>query len=102
MSTLKITEKRNNNVIPLMTHPLGKYWEQPSLDKILIDDEYAVMTIETLKEIHDYSHSIPSGIYEGKIWRGSDDKKEWYLNWWGFGSSPEKVTHNVRKILILC
>lgn len=97
--------------IPPMTNPLGKYWKQPSPERILVDDTHALMDRATFEEIPEYSGSFPSGVYEGKMWSRLDGKydqkflaaggqPEWLLVWFGHSSDPEKCSINSREILI--
>ena len=65
------------NVIPTMTHPLSKYWDQPDKSDILIDDNNALMTHKTMKKLYNYSTSVPTGVYEGKMWRSEYGPKVW-------------------------
>lgn len=58
----------NVNEIPPMTHPLSRHWRQPSTSAILIDDVNAVMDVDTLGALPEYSCSLPTGAYEGKMW----------------------------------
>jgi hypothetical protein len=97
---LNILPQIKSNTIPPMTHPYGRVWEQPALSEIDIDDKYAVMNRESFLKIKNYSRSQPSGVYEGKMWRSSDDEKTWYLHWWGFSDDPDKCSGNVREIKI--
>lgn len=86
------------NIIPIMTHPLSSAWDQPSKENILVDDNYAVMSQTDFDKLHEYSCSIPSGVYEGKMWKVKG--KKWFLEWY----SPSKVLGrcavNAREILI--
>jgi hypothetical protein len=75
-----------------MTDPLGRYWNQPSRDLILVDETHAVMTAHTFQQLSEYSATIPSGVYPGKMWRrldGAHDRKcpmdgcRWLLCWYG-------------------
>lgn len=34
-------------MIPPITDPMGRYWDQPSRDEIIVDDTHAVMTVKT-------------------------------------------------------
>lgn len=97
--------------IPPITHPLGKYWIQPSPDSILVDESHALMDQATFDKLGDYSGSMPSGVYEGKMWSRLDgmyDEKflatggqpEWLLVWYGPSTDPDKCSINSRKILI--
>ncbi len=58
-----------NNVIPPITDPIGSNWSQPEHEDVLIDDFYAVMTQETVESLKVYDWSIPSGVYEGKMFK---------------------------------
>ena len=49
----------NTNTIPEMTNPLGKSWDQPSKDNILIDDTHAIMSEYDLKELFEYYLQTP-------------------------------------------
>lgn len=110
---MKILPEIRSNTIPPMTHPLSKAWDQPSLDKIKIDDEYATMDNKTFKELKDYSCSQPSGVYEGKMWKTRDFKErktglepivwldDWYLCWFGYSEDPNACSNNNRKIKIV-
>lgn len=72
-------------VIPPMTHPLSQHWRQPSVDLILVDEMHAVMSLATLKALPEYSWTIPTGVYEGKMWRchaAEGDCYEWLLRWY--------------------
>jgi hypothetical protein len=98
------------NVIPPITDPLGQYWEQPSREEILIDDDYALMNSQTLSRLHDYSTTDPTGVYEGKMWRGREVIRQgqklcfsdrWILRWFGLSDDPGKVSYNQRIILIV-
>lgn len=87
-----------DTIIPPMVHELGKYWDQPSLDNILLTDKEAKMSKEDFDKLPTYSMSNPSGAYEGKMWKG-EFNKEWYLCWWGVSNKPESVSGNKRKII---
>lgn len=67
--------------IPPITDPMGKHWKQPKVEDILIDDTTAMMTQTTFNQLAEYSTSLPSGKYAGKMWksRGTDG---WYLRWY--------------------
>ncbi len=57
------------NQIPQMTHPLSSGWNQPKTSEILVDKDSAIMSEETLKELHEYNCSLPSAAYSGKMWK---------------------------------
>lgn len=92
------------NVIPPITDPLGKYWDQPSAERILLDDTHALMETETFKALAEYSASIPSGVYDGKMWKrrnGGGERPEWLLVWFGPSTKPATCSINSRKILLV-
>jgi hypothetical protein len=67
----------NQHPIPPITDPMGKYWNQPNRFEIEIDDKSALMSQKTFSQIPDYTHSQPTGVYPGKMWRcqyASDDR----------------------------
>lgn len=101
------------NEIPPITDPLGRYWKQPPVTDILIDDTHALMTEETFRQLMEYSATNPTGAYEGKMWRrhdGSFDreflahggKPVWMLCWYGESKiGPGYVSNNYREILLV-
>jgi hypothetical protein len=100
-----------SNEIPAITDELGRYWEQPDLRGVLIDDTHCILTRKQFDSLQEYSASQPSGVYSGKAWKrhnGAFDEQfkqaggrpEWLLAWYGDCSDPEKCSVNFRKILI--
>lgn len=91
------------NSIPPMTDPMCRFWDQPDLSRILIDDTHAIMDAATFKALHDYSRSFPSGVYHGKMWRSRviDGGCEVnVLRWYGLSDKPRMCSVNEREILI--
>lgn len=78
-------------MIPAMTDPMGRYWRQPPRESIEVDDTHALMTMATFKALPEYSCTIPSGVYPGKMWRRHDGAHDhmrkrppiWMLCWFG-------------------
>ena len=71
-------------VIPKITDPLGKHWEQPARKHIELDDTHALMSEQTFLGLANYTSSQPTGIYPGKMWRGQylkKGEKVWKLHW---------------------
>lgn len=103
-----LLKERNKNYIPDMVHPLSKGWlKQPNRENIVIDDQYALMSQKDFDTLAEYSTSIPTGVYEGKMWKAHkyeliDDKKvwHWFLCWFGLSNLPGKVSNNMREILL--
>lgn len=91
-------------VIPPITDEMGKYWDQPNLEGILIDDKNALMSDSDFWALSDYSSTFPSGVYDGKMWKRRlnyyDESKGWNLCWYGPSEDPNKCSINHRRILI--
>jgi hypothetical protein len=87
-----------NNVIPPITDPMGKYWRQPDTSRILIDDTHALMEKSTFEALSEYSSSIPSGIYPGKMWR-CHHRGTWFLRWFGEHYRHDLCDDGYREIL---
>lgn len=91
---------QNTNEVPLMTNPLGTYWRQPNPGDIAIDGEYAVMDRATFEMLPEYSATLPSGVYPGKMWRANLGQK-WMLRWFGNHENPTLCSNNEREILLV-
>lgn len=103
------------NTIPTITDPLGRSWDQPSREHILIDDTHALMSRASFEALAEYSATVPSGVYDGKMWKRCDGRyarstmteyitnpqEEWLLCWYGPSSHPGKCSINWRRILIV-
>lgn len=66
------TEQAVEHIIPPITDPLGRNWDQPSREEIAIDDHHALMTRATFERLAEYSASYPSLVYPGKMWKRYD------------------------------
>lgn len=89
------------NTIPTMTDPLSLHWKQPDIEDVLIDDDFALMAKIDFKKLLEYSTTIPTGVYEGKMWkrRCTDG---WMLGWYGFEDAEGKsVSTNFRELLLV-
>jgi len=86
--------------IPPITDPLGRSWRQPHRRFIELDDTHALMSEQTFKGLAEYSTSIPTGVYDGKMWKGFANG-EWYLVWFAPDKDPDKARIEKRKILML-
>ena len=89
-------------LIPPITEPLGRHWKQPALDSILVDGTHAVMTRRSFEELHEYSRSIPSGVYPGKMWKSIMPDGTAMLRWFGIvEGNSDLCSNNQREILIV-
>jgi hypothetical protein len=87
-------------VIPPMTDPLGEYWDQPPRENITIDGEFARMTKADLELLKDYTHTIPTGKYLGKMWKMRKDDK-WHLLWYDIDPDPKFLAIPHREIFLI-
>ena len=76
------------NIIPPMNSPLGRHWLQPNVQNIEVDDTHALMSKSDLNQLRDYSGSIPSGVYSGKMWK-CNYKDGWLLRWYSYLNETE-------------
>jgi len=94
-------------VIPPITDPLGRHWDQPDTSNFVIDDTHALMTRRDFEQLAEYSTTTPSGVYVGKCWKERSGmlrtrpNGEWYLRWYGHDPDPNFVSNNQRIILII-
>jgi hypothetical protein len=90
-------------MIPAMDHPLSVYWHQPDRSRVLIDDKHAVMSLSDLKILHEYSSSIPTGAYVGKMWKcrvTTEAEQYWQLVWYDEHDDPKLLAIKRRRILV--
>lgn len=70
------------NSIPPMTDELGKCWTQPDREQIDFSDGAAKLSQAAFEKLLDYSYSIPSALYPGKMWKSYHfGLKLWFLSW---------------------
>lgn len=87
--------------LPQMTHPLSRAWDQPFADQMAVYDDIAIMDRSTLVQLHKYSASIPTGVYDGKMWRCANGAEKWLLCWYGPSEDPDKCSINRRPIRLI-
>ncbi len=63
--------KKNNGYCPVppIVHPLGNGWDQPDPHKFLWDKDEVAMSRSDFNRLHTYSCTLPTGVYEGKMWK---------------------------------
>lgn len=88
-------------------NPIPEYdrsaWRQPWREDILVSDETAMMSKAVFEMLREYSHSVPTGVSDGKMWKSRwEDVRtgeiEWYLRW--FEIKQQTVFTHCRKIII--
>lgn len=93
-----------NNTIPPITEPIGRSWNQPDVREILVDDNYALMSKENIGKLLQYDSSMPTGVYEGKMWKRKafcNGQYRMYLFWYGVSPDPNKCSINFRELIEL-
>ncbi len=90
---VKPSGKSAETIIPNITNKLGSYWFQPERKNILINENYAFMSEQTFKGLNEYSTSVPSGVYPGKMWRADTRLNGWLLCWYGSVKSDKYGTY---------
>ena len=85
-------------MIPEMINPLGAYWSQPHRDQIEVDETHALLNKTAFDKLSEYSQTIPTGVYEGKMWKRKE-YKVWWLCWFGPSNLPDNCDTNYRRIL---
>lgn len=89
-------------MIPEMTDPLGRHWQQPAdIRDAPIDSTTILLNPVQFARLLNYSASEPSGVYAGKCW-----KREYEGGWLlGFYSEhvgkPGWFRVKFRKILVV-
>ncbi|WP_175785284.1 hypothetical protein [Burkholderia ambifaria] len=88
-------------MIPRITDPLGSHWRQPARDDVLVDDEHAVMSGATYRQLAEYSSTMPSGVYPGELWRAVYGDRP-YLRWFGNVDDRDDVYSNNEREILIC
>lgn len=90
------------NVIPPITDPLGKHWQQPAVKDITLSDTHALMSQANFDLLREYSSSVPSGTYDGKMWKSQYGPNTWHLCWYGpHPQSSTLIAINRREIVVV-
>lgn len=76
-----IGKKAQTETVPPITHPLGRYWEQPDTSKITLNETKALMDRKAFGELLEYSFTFPTGVYAGKMWKALV-RDRWMLRWY--------------------
>jgi hypothetical protein len=97
VSPLLLMEFKMN--IAQMVDPMGKYWDQPNREDILVDDVHAIMARTTFEKLKCYDTTLPTGVYVGKMWRRHYEGDD-YLVWYDVSKDPDKCSIQQRKILL--
>ena len=89
-------------IIPPITDELGKYWNAPQRENIDMTLSHAWMNKDDFQRLHHYQHTLPTGVYEGKMWkrlmRDGGTRLHWFLAWFGPSNEPNKCSINYQRI----
>lgn len=100
-------------MIPEITDPLGKHWDQPhDIREAPMDGDLVLLTPRQFEALSEYSASMPSGVYPGKCWKREEYERDeeghiirtgrWWLGWYGDSSKgPGWCSNNWRKIEVV-
>jgi len=80
---------------------LSKHWNQPKNIDIQIDDTHTLMSKESFDQLHEYSVSIPTGVYAGKMWKAHGLHDEWYLRWYEIDPMDKNMCLVKSRIIII-
>jgi hypothetical protein len=82
-------------------------WSQPDRKDICVSDDTALMSLKDYKLLLEYSSTIPTGAYPGKMWRCVDRDHlndgqvfQEYLCWYGYVDG-DTCSINSRKLIIM-
>lgn len=65
-----------------MTDPLGvSHWAQPKREAIVFVEGKACMASHSYSSLREYSTTMPSGVYPGKMWKAAAEGT-WCLRWY--------------------
>lgn len=112
-SAEKVMQRVLAHPIPPITDPMGQHWDQPSRFDIEIDETHALMSQATFDALPNYTHSQPTGVYSGKMWKWHCEGgnrmcrcqpgQPAYLRWFGseFEKNGQKFVSNHSRIILI-
>jgi hypothetical protein len=87
---------KNQSIIPPITDPMGKHWNQPKNVKIMFSSAW--IDRSSFEQLMTYQTSLPSGVYEGKMWKRIEGE-DWMLCWYE-DSKTKKGYCDIKKLKI--
>ncbi len=93
--------------IPQLVDPMGRYYRQPHRNEIdFRKGGVAWMKLHTFNLLPEYSSTLPSGVYAGKMWKRHDGvhhlrskaKPEWLLCWYADIEGTDRCSVEYRPI----
>lgn len=92
---------RYTNTIPEADSEWVAYWQAPHRNEIEFRGDAAVMDKAAFDKLLNYSSSLPTGVWIGKLWKARLDDGRWYLRW--YSTDPRNAANcliNSRPITI--
>lgn len=88
-------------MIPIMDDPLGRYWDQPhDIREAPMDDDHVILRPSQFAALHEYSTTMPTGVYPGKCWKRIERTRK-LLVWYGAETADHKCPIEFREILVV-
>lgn len=84
-------------MIPPITDPLGRAWDQPDHSGWLFDDSHVVLPLRDFEQLREYSHSFPSGVYPGKAWKAQSPLGGWVVRWFDEHPTDPNLCRNMQR-----
>lgn len=97
--------RRNGvDVIPEMTDPLGRHWDQPDRQFLFFvgtgEEEVVHIGQKEFDQLAVYDTSMPSGVYPGKMWKRTNGDTTW-LVWYGeVPGNPKLCSNNSCRLIV--
>lgn len=89
----------------LMRIKIEAEWRQKRAGLLmLLDDDSAIMTRREFDDLDNYSCTIPSGTFVGKIWKRGEpyrDPSQWFLGEYTSHEDPDTIGIKWRRIYII-
>lgn len=91
-----------DKVIPTMPHNYIGLWQQPRYEELYFpDDESVIVSRNVFNKLMEYSTTMPTGVYPGKMWRAEINGVH-YLRWYGLhATEPERLCTNNQRLLLI-
>lgn len=66
----------------------------------LTDDKTAILTLDQFIDLPEYSMSIPTGVFIGKVWKRKERGK-WYFGCFEEHENPDLVSTVFRQLIVV-
>jgi hypothetical protein len=89
--------------IPESESPYGaNAFQMPDKDDIAFIEgkDFCYMKVETFNKLLEYSTSLPSGVWVGKLWKAHRQDGNWYLMWYDKVNEEGKCPVGSKRIYV--